>query len=385
VYRLLNIRVIVAGLLLSGLVLSCTRPKSGLMRPGAFAAASPANASYFIENDWVQLENGKAEWQAAPHSASRIQVAILGETMVSDLNNDRNEDAVIFLTYQGGGNGTFYYLGAALSENGKYTGLNSILLGDRIGPPTAKVQNGLITVEYLDRSPDEPMVSAPGVLQTRFFILNDTSLQEIKPAGDEEVYQGWLTIGHEVRSFLPCGERKDLWLLGKSPGLAAILAVHRETMSGFPPYTPVFAILSGRKTAPFAEGFGTEHKQAFFASQLVMLWPQGNCRSDFILLDSPLPGAYLSSPLTVKGRARGTWFFEGDFPLLLLDAQGKNIAASYATAQGEWMTENFVEFEGTIDFKGTFSTQRGILVLKKDNPTGLTRFDDALEIPIYFK
>jgi hypothetical protein len=173
--------------------------------------------------------------------------------------------------------------------------------------------------------------------------------------------------------------------MGKSPALGYIIAVYNEKTADFPPYTPVFAILAGSKTAPPGEGFGAEYKAAFSASQLVMLWPQGNCRSDFILLDAPLPGAPISAPLTVKGRARGTWFFEGDFPVILLDAQGKQIAASYATAQGEWMTENFVEFAGKIDFKGFFSGQRGTLVLKKANPTGLARFDDALEIPITFK
>jgi len=372
-------------ILLCGGLLACARLENGSPPPVDLTADSPENASYLIEDEQVQLQSGRAQWQAVPGSASMVKITILGEPLHADLNNDRHEDAVLFLTFQGGGTGTFSYLGAAIRENGNYRGTNAILLGDRIGPPTAKVQNGLISVEYLDRSPEEPMVSEPSVLQTKFFILNDTGLQEIKPAEDEEVYQGWLTIGHEVRSFLPCDENKDLWLLGKSPALAVILAVHRETMSGLPPYTPVFVILTGRKTAPFAEGFGTADKQAFFASQLVMLWPHGNCRSDSILLDSPLPGAHISSPLTVKGRARGTWFFEGDFPLMLRDAQGKNIAAGYATAKGEWMTENFVEFEGTIDFKDTFSNQRGTLVLEKDNPTGLTRYDDALQIPIHFK
>jgi hypothetical protein len=102
-------------------------------------------------------------------------------------------------------------------------------------------------------------------------------------------------------------------------------------------------------------------------------------------LKSPLPGAIISSPLTIKGQARGTWFFEGDFPIILEDGQGKNIAVSYATAKGEWMTTDFVRFEGLIQFKNQLSGQRGTLILKKDNPTGLVKFDDALEIPVKFK
>ncbi len=48
------------------------------------------------------------------------------------------------------------------------------------------------------------------------------------------------------------------------------------------------------------------------------------------------------------------------------------------------MTTDFVEFEGIIQFKGHLSGQRGTLILKKNNPTGLDKFDDALEIPINF-
>ena len=82
---------------------------------------------------------------------------------------------------------------------------------------------------------------------------------------------------------------------------------------------------------------------------------------------------------------RGTWFFEGDFPVILFNSQAEKIAASYATAKGEWMTENFVEFEGIISFESSLSGQQGTLILKKDNPTGVAQFDDELKIPVYFK
>ena len=104
-----------------------------------------------------------------------------------------------------------------------------------------------------------------------------------------------------------------------------------------------------------------------------------------IIVDAPLPGAQISSPLILKGKARGIWFFEGDFPVLLLDAHGNRIAEGYASAKGEWMTKNFVNFEGLLHFRDAFSGTKGSLVLKKDNPAGLPQFDDALEIPISFE
>jgi hypothetical protein len=353
-------------------------------RPDALFGNSPANTFYLIENDWVKLANGFAEWPAASGSASKVKVVLFGETSFDDLNRDAYDDAVVFVTYSGGGSGTFYYIAAALQENGEFSGTNSILLGDRIGEPSATVQNGLITVEYLDRNHDEPLAAVPSVKQTRHIILDNSRLREIKPAVNNTIYQGWLTIGHEVRSFIPCDAKDDLWLLGNSLALDNIIASHKQMTDGFPPYTPVFTILSGRETAPPSEGFGADYKGAFLASQFVHAWPKGNCKSDLIMLYSPLPGAIISSPLTISGRARDTWFFEGDFPIILEDGQGNNIAVSYATAKGEWMTSDFVEFEGVLEFNNSYSGQRGNLILKKDNPTGLAKFNDTLEIPVNF-
>jgi hypothetical protein len=50
------------------------------------------------------------------------------------------------------------------------------------------------------------------------------------------------------------------------------------------------------------------------------------------------------------------------------------------------MTEDFVPFKATLNFtvdKNIYS-RNGALILKKDNPSGLPEYDDALEIPIVF-
>jgi len=93
----------------------------------------------------------------------------------------------------------------------------------------------------------------------------------------------------------------------------------------------------------------------------------------------------IESPLTIKGRARGTWFFEESFPIILVNWDGLIIAQSYATAKTEWMTEDYVEFEGKIEFQKPGVYDRGALILQKDNPSGLSEYDDALEISIEYK
>jgi hypothetical protein len=103
------------------------------------------------------------------------------------------------------------------------------------------------------------------------------------------------------------------------------------------------------------------------------------------VVDFPRPGAVIAPPLKVRGRARGTWFFEGDFPLILKNHKGRVIARGYATAKGEWMTKEFVPFEGTIKFEKTALGPRGTLVFKKDNPSDRRELDDAMEYPVYFE
>ncbi len=107
--------------------------------------------------------------------------------------------------------------------------------------------------------------------------------------------------------------------------------------------------------------------------------------SEPVVLDEPDSGASITSPLTVRGRAKGTWFFEASFPVVLTDAAGVVIAQVPAQAQSDWMTPEFVPFEATLAFSSQPSGSRGFVVLKKDNPSGLPENDDSRTIPVVFK
>lgn len=106
-------------------------------------------------------------------------------------------------------------------------------------------------------------------------------------------------------------------------------------------------------------------------------------KSDLIQVENPRPNTVITSPLLVAGRARGTWYFEADFPIYLYDAQGKEIARAIAQAQGELMTEEFVPFETTLTFSVP-ETKTGELVLERSNPSGLPENTDELRIPVQF-
>lgn len=103
-----------------------------------------------------------------------------------------------------------------------------------------------------------------------------------------------------------------------------------------------------------------------------------------IVVDAPKPGETVTSPLTVVGKARGTWFFEASFPIRLLDALGRELTIAPAQAQGEWMTENFVPFVATLSFD-VQTAQYGTIVLMKDNPSGLPENDEQIEVAVWLE
>jgi len=104
---------------------------------------------------------------------------------------------------------------------------------------------------------------------------------------------------------------------------------------------------------------------------------------NLIMISMPRPNQLVESPLVIRGDARGNWFFEGDFPIRILDENGQEIGVSFAQAIGEWMTDDFVLFGGVIEFE-TPTTKKGTLILEKDNPSGLPEYSDELRVPIRF-
>lgn len=105
---------------------------------------------------------------------------------------------------------------------------------------------------------------------------------------------------------------------------------------------------------------------------------------DTIIVDYPRPGQLVESPLVIEGRARGRWFFEASAPVTLLDDNGEVLGESHIQATGDWMSEEFVDFSGEINFdpKGTGA---GTLVLRNDNPSGMPENELRLEIPVIFE
>lgn len=113
--------------------------------------------------------------------------------------------------------------------------------------------------------------------------------------------------------------------------------------------------------------------------------PTATPYKDLIVLHTPESEGSIASPLMVTGEARGNWFFEASFPVILTNWDGLIIAEGIATAQGDWMTEDFVPFTASLEFTKPEYGERGFLILQKANASGLPEHDDALEITVYFR
>jgi hypothetical protein len=103
-----------------------------------------------------------------------------------------------------------------------------------------------------------------------------------------------------------------------------------------------------------------------------------------VILDMPAPGSTVTSPLWVVGQARGTWYFEAEFPIRLLDANDTLITWASGRAKGEWTTHDYVPFVTLLNFKPP-TTATGTLVLERSNPSGLPGNEAEVRIPVRFR
>jgi len=101
-------------------------------------------------------------------------------------------------------------------------------------------------------------------------------------------------------------------------------------------------------------------------------------------------GDQIKSPLKITGEVKGGWFFEGSFPINLVDWDGRIIAVSIAQAKTDWMTVDYVSFTAELKFTvppnmtNQEFAKHGAIIFKNDNPSGLPANDKTYELPIKF-
>jgi hypothetical protein len=151
----------------AGLALLLFTMRPAMNRQAAQVDSSAVrNLTVSIDKQVFTLEDGVAEQAAAPGSATRNTLRVVGEPVAGDVNGDGRPDAALLLANDPGGSGTFYYAVLALDDGGSYRATNALPLGDRIEPEGVTFSDGSFRYRFLERKPGESMADEPRLPRT---------------------------------------------------------------------------------------------------------------------------------------------------------------------------------------------------------------------------
>jgi hypothetical protein len=140
-------------------------------------ATRTADAIFIVEGEPVTLNGGVAEIRLSADAAVTTTTRIFGEPVSADLDGDGDMDAAVWLTRDGGGSGTFWYVAASIKEEWGYRGTEAYPIGDRIAPQTLEIHDAVIVANYAERKPGEPMTADPSVGVSKYFRVEAGELQ----------------------------------------------------------------------------------------------------------------------------------------------------------------------------------------------------------------
>ena len=151
------------------------------------------NAEYQLGLDQVrtvQLTNSRYQ-EGTPGATDYISVFVTEHIARGDLNGDGENEAVVLVTENYGGTGTFVFLTIFQYVNEEPLFLTSIYLDDRPQINALGIENGEIFVDAIIHSKDDPSC-CPSLETTRHYLLNGVNLiltnySTKTPAGDPRV------------------------------------------------------------------------------------------------------------------------------------------------------------------------------------------------------
>lgn len=127
------------------------------------AVTNVLNLAFVIDNEEYKLENGLAAKVATPESSFAMTLRVFGEPVYGDLDKDGDEDAAVWLQFEPGGSGTFYYGALAMKDGAGYKTTDVLFLGDRIAPQTLNIMDGRAVYNFAERRADEPFSVQPSI------------------------------------------------------------------------------------------------------------------------------------------------------------------------------------------------------------------------------
>lgn len=112
--------------------------------------------------------------------------------------------------------------------------------------------------------------------------------------------------------------------------------------------------------------------------------PQSGDSINEITIIKPQPGSVISSPLEITGKAKGSWFFEALIGVELLK-NDKILATTAGKANGNWMTNDYVDFSATLKFPEVKETGNAKLLFRNSNPSGKKESEKSFSIPVVIR
>jgi hypothetical protein len=108
--------------------------------------------------------------------------------------------------------------------------------------------------------------------------------------------------------------------------------------------------------------------------------------ADKIIITSPKPNDTIASPISITGKAVGSWFSEAVFPVEIYDSNDKLLGKTTAqlvpkSDTDTWMTNDFVDFKADLKFAES-KTDTGYILFKKDNPSGKQENDQSFKLEV---
>lgn len=141
------------------------------------------NITYFFDRGPIKLSRGEYVVKDAKMGVV-MSVKYFGNELREDLNHDGLTDVVFILVENTGGNGFFYHAVGAIATPAGYIGTNTVFLGDRISPNTINYIDGLVAVNYAERSVGDPVTTKPSVGVSKYLLLVGNQLVAINKEGE---------------------------------------------------------------------------------------------------------------------------------------------------------------------------------------------------------
>lgn len=212
--------------------------------------------------DPVTLTDGKWEGEPFVEGGTSFPAVYLSTHLVSrgDLDGDGSDETAAVIVTTTGGSGSFFYLVLLREAGGELIHFATRLLGDRVRARSLEIRDGGIDLVSIEAGESDPACCPTRRVERRFALDGDTIVVERENrSGPVERLFGFLTWGHESRSFRSCSGDREGWAIDVMKNVA-LDELYDEFASE--PYAPVFMDIEGRWFEAPDTGFAADYEEA---------------------------------------------------------------------------------------------------------------------------